>query len=103
MCLSHLTFLLRQVTQLLGFRRSEGMSVGVYTDAPGKAGCVWGRGDERLLLSIPLWMGESVDADGKPSAKDSTGLVGFDGFDTEAGGGNGWLVPSMLGMDRFVF
>lgn len=102
MCLSHRTFLLRQVTQLRGLRRSEGMSVGVYTDAPGKAGCVWGRGDDRLLLSIPFCMGESVDADGKPSAKDSTGLVGFDGLDTEAGGGNGWPVPSMMGVYAFV-
>lgn len=29
MCLSHRTFLLLQVTQLRGFRRSEGVSVGV--------------------------------------------------------------------------
>lgn len=47
-------------------------------------------------MNIPLLTGESVDG-GKPSAKDSTGLVGLDGLDAEVGGGNGWPVPSILG------
>lgn len=99
MCLSQRTFLLRQVTQLRGFRRSEGVAVGVNTCAPGKAGCEWGCGDVVLWLNAPLLLGESV-VDGRwKSAKDSSGLVGFDGFDgfeVEVGGGSGCPVLSIL-------
>lgn len=43
---------------------------------------------------MPLLTGDSF-VGVKVSAKDSTGLVGFDGFDPEVGGGNCWPVPSI--------
>lgn len=47
-----------------------------------------------MLFGMPLVLGELVVGSCR-SANESTGLVGFDGFDTD-GGGYGNPVPSML-------
>lgn len=43
---------------------------------------------------MPLLTGDSF-VGVKISVKDSTGLVGFDGFDPEVGGGYCWPEPSI--------
>lgn len=49
-----------------------------------------------LLFNVPLVLGVST-ADGScRSAKESTGLVGLDGFDAEVEGGKSSPVPSMF-------
>lgn len=45
---------------------------------------------------MPLVLGVSTVDCNCRSAKESTGLVGFDGFDAEVEGGNGSPVPSIL-------
>lgn len=49
-----------------------------------------------LWLNAPLLLGESV-VDGRwKSAKESSGLVGLDGFEAEVGGGSGCPELSMV-------
>lgn len=49
-----------------------------------------------LRLYAPLWLGESVVEGMWKSAKGSSGLVGFDGFEAEVGGGSGCPELSMV-------
>lgn len=51
---------------------------------------------------MPLWTGDSF-VGVKVSVKDSTGLVGFDGFDPEVGGGNWWSEPSIADVFQVLY
>lgn len=49
-----------------------------------------------LWLNAPLLLGESVVEGRWKSAKESSGLVGLDGFEAEVGGGSGCPELSMM-------